>query len=168
MGTISKRWGARLVAVTGAAVAATIVLAPSASAHECFKKQWSDAAYQQQLTQPHYAALDALIDMYVISEAAPDCLGKVDVTAALQPWMSAEGISHVPLIYMNPNIPENAYKAWMNDHGNSGPGLIGPGPAKETKAIGYLENHFDKFMPLVMGALEQAAADGKCTLPAQP
>ncbi|MFL4475244.1 hypothetical protein ACIPVK_14695 [Paeniglutamicibacter sp. MACA_103] len=158
-----RTWGVRAAAVTGAVALLSVVAAPAALAHDCFKKQWSDAAYAQQLQQERWIPLDVIADRFVIAEIAPDCVGKIDFVPYLEPWMKAEGISHVPLIYLNTNISANSIGAFANVNGNSEPALLGSG--KESRAIGYLENHFDALDLLVFEALEDAVSSGACELP---
>ncbi|MBV1778357.1 hypothetical protein KRR55_04410 [Paeniglutamicibacter sp. ABSL32-1] len=157
-----KTWGVRAAAAAGAVALLSVVAAPAALAHDCFKKQWSDAAYAQQLKQDRWIPLDVIADRFVIAEIAPDCEGKIDFVPYLEPWMEAEGISHVPLIYLNTNISESSAAAWANENGNSIPALLGSG--KESQAIGYLENHFDVLDQLVFEALTDAVSNGVCEL----
>ncbi|MFL4475241.1 hypothetical protein ACIPVK_14680 [Paeniglutamicibacter sp. MACA_103] len=159
-----RTWGVRAVAATGAVALLSVVAAPAALAHECFKKQWTDAAYAQQLKSERWIPLDVLADLFVIPEIAPDCVGKVDLVPYLEPWMEAEGISHVPLIYNNANISEIAFAAWGNETGNSGPGLLGSG--KESSAIGYIGNHTDFLDQMLAEALTDAVSNGVCEFPA--
>lgn len=42
-----RTWGIRAAAATGAVTLLVVVAAPAALAHECFKKQWTDAACVQ-------------------------------------------------------------------------------------------------------------------------
>lgn len=158
-----RTWGIRAAAATGAIALISVVAAPAALAHECFKKQWSDAAYTQQSKQKRWMPLDTLAEQFIIPEMAPDCAGKVALAPYMKPWMKAEGISHIPLIYMNASIPEVAYGAWANGNGNSGPGLIGSG--KESKAIGYLGNHMEALDQILVTALADAVSAGACELP---
>lgn len=158
-----RTWGIRAAAATGAVALVSVVAAPAALAHECFKKQWSDAAYAQQLQQKRWMPLDVLAEQFIIAEVAPDCVGKIDLVSYMEPWMEAEGISHVPLIYMNSSISENSFAAWANASGNSGPGLIGSG--KESRAIGYIGNHIGALDQLLGQALGDAVSSGVCEFP---
>ncbi|MBP2374938.1 hypothetical protein [Paeniglutamicibacter psychrophenolicus] len=158
-----RTWGTRAAAATGAVALASVVAAPAALAHECFKKQWSDAAYAQQLQQKRWMPLDVLAEQFIIAEVAPDCVGKIDLVPYMEPWMEAEGISHVPLIYMNSSISEKSFAAWANESGNSGPGLIGSG--QESRAIGYIGNHIDALDQLLGQALGDAVSSGVCEFP---
>ncbi|MBV1778359.1 hypothetical protein KRR55_04425 [Paeniglutamicibacter sp. ABSL32-1] len=158
-----RTWGVRAAAATGAVALLSVVAAPAALAHECFKKQWSDAAYAQQLQQDRWIPLDVLANQFIIAEIAPDCAGKVDLVPYLEPWMEAEGISHVPLIYNNFNISESSFAAWANESGNSGPGLLGSG--KESRAIGYIGNHIGFLDQMLTEALMDAVSNGVCEFP---
>lgn len=151
-----------MLAGAGATMVAALAFAPAASAHECFQKQWTDAAYAQAVKSDRYMSLGTLADMFVISGIAPDCVGKLDYDALLAGWMERNGITHMPLIWVH-ETPEASGNAWMNPSGNSGPGLLGSG--KESKAIGYLGNHIPVLEGILMTGLQEAVEAGVCEFP---
>lgn len=151
-----------MLAGASATMVAALAFAPSASAHECFKKQWSDAAYAQAVESDHYASLADLADAFIVGSIAPDCVGVLDYESLWATWMEENGISHIPLIWVKEN-PETAFKAWENESGNSGPGLLGSG--KDSAAFGYLGNHFLTLETTIAAGLQEAVASGLCEFP---
>lgn len=155
----SSRRRKMMLAGAGATMVAALAFAPSASAHECFKKNWSDAAYAQALKSDKYISLGAIADFAFVAGIAPDCVGQLDYNQLLAGWMQRNGISHMPLIWIHESAPQSG-KAWSNEKGNSGPGLLGSG--KESKAIGYLGNHIPELEVILIAGIQKAVDQGKC------
>lgn len=151
-----------MLAGASATFVAALAFAPSASAHECFKKSWTDAAYARALESDHYMSLAVLADQFIVASVAPDCVGVLDYESLWASWMEENGISHVPLVWSKEN-PEQAFKAWENEKGNSGPGLLGSG--NDTAALGYLGNHIPTLESTIGAGLEAAVVAGLCEFP---
>lgn len=151
-----------MLAGASATMFAALAFAPSASAHECFKKQWSDAAYAKASTSDKYISLATIADFAFVNSIAPDCVGVLDYDSLWATWMEENGISHIPLIWIKEN-PETSFKAWENENGNSGPGLLGSG--KESSALGYLGNHIPVLESTIIAGLQEAVASDLCEFP---
>lgn len=99
----------RASAVVASAAALTLGLAGAASAHECYKVNWSEAAYAK-LSQGNTAwvALSDMYEMFVVPEGA-GCEGWGDPAAEL--YMEATGLSQEPLVHSRALIGKGYNKA---------------------------------------------------------
>jgi hypothetical protein len=91
----------RASAVVASAAALTLGLAGAASAHHCYKVNWSEAAYENHLRgNTAWMPLSDLFDQWVVPEAFGDieaCQGTGGEAAEM--YMEARGLSQEPLIH---------------------------------------------------------------------
>lgn len=120
----------RASAVVASAAAITLGVAGTASAHHCFKVDWSQAAYEQHIQgNTPWMPLSDLFDLYVapdIFAGYPDCQGTGD--RAVEVFLGASGITQEPLIHGKATI---------------GTGEKPHPKGKQPRSIDYLGNYED-------------------------
>lgn len=96
----------RASAVVATAAAITLGLAGTASAHHCFKVDWSQVAHQQHLQgNTPWMPLSDLFDLYVAPEVFADfpaCQGTGDLAVSF--FLEASGLTQEPLIHSGATI----------------------------------------------------------------
>lgn len=127
------------------AAASTVILmgtATMASAHHCYKDQWSDAAYQNHLAGGSaWMPLSDLGAMFLIPpELQEDCGWVADVAVA--DFMAQEGLTQEPLIHSKAVTGSGAYAK-----------------GKAPKPFSYLdEAQFGALTESLLGYLAECAA----------
>ncbi|HSO69834.1 MAG TPA: hypothetical protein VLQ67_09370 [Arachnia sp.] len=128
------------------AAASTVVLmgtATVASAHECYKDKWADAAYQHHLAGgTAWVSLSDLGTMFLIpEESQADCGWAAD--QAVADFMEEQGLTQEPLVHSK--------------------ALVGGGAraqGKDAKPFSYLtEAQFDSLGGSLMGYLMECEAE---------
>lgn len=103
------RMSHRIRYAAGLSVVALVTSAGAASAHHCYKEEWTEAAYQRLAAGgTAWVSLSDVGTMFLVPpEHQADCGWVVD--EAVAEWMAAEGLTQEPLIHVKATVGGGAY-----------------------------------------------------------
>ncbi|WP_181409457.1 hypothetical protein [Ornithinimicrobium kibberense] len=139
------RMGQRAVGALAAGAALSLVGATAASAHECYKHDWQEQAYERLAANgTAWVPVSGMVRMFLLAPDEQETCGPV-ADAVVADWVQLWGFEQEPLVHSRATIGAGAHAKGKN-----------PPP------IGYLtDDHFGSLFGMLMPALVEAG----CTLP---